>query len=189
MRHRGDILCRGGEWRLVYTVRSTESDRTIDFAFSRRELYAVEWVMKKAIYGQYACNVKMFNEAEVDTGLRDVKVVFTDDSGTALITSVPLSTESGADPSVFDLPARRWVSETFQGRIETEKFEDIARSTRLELRAYLPADKLLVREIRRLWEAGDGAGRHKLPPGASEGSQDNVAPARERPWWRRVFGG
>ena len=65
-------------------------------------------------------------------------MVFVDDSCADLISKVPRSMLRGDDPGVFNLPVRQWVSEPFSGRIGREEFEDLARSTRVVRRRYLP---------------------------------------------------
>src|SRR5215207_135052 len=44
------------------------------------------------------------------------------------------------------------VDRHYRGVIRPEEFETLARSTRVELRAYLPGDKPFVQELHRLWE-------------------------------------
>ena len=56
------------------------------------------------------------------------------------------------DPDVVNLPARQWVAVTLTGRVETEDFEALARSTTAKMRAWLPKDKSFERPIARLWD-------------------------------------
>ena len=83
-RYRGDILCRSSEWSLTCTLRTPpnhlghQNTRRVSFS---RPMYENKRVIQRAEYGNYSCSVKLFNETEVDTGLRDIRVVFAKDSG------------------------------------------------------------------------------------------------------------
>jgi len=155
LRHRGDILCRSSDWRMTCTLRDLwESEKVYQVPFDRT-IPANERLMARAEYGNYACSVKLFNETEAATGLRDITVVFLDDSGTVVKTDVPQIVDSRnfvIDPDVINLPARQWINAKYHGRIGPEEFEALVRRTTVEMRAYLPGDKSFVRQITRLWE-------------------------------------
>jgi len=116
---------------------------------------ASEQLMARAEDGNYYCSVKLFNETEVDTGLRDIKEVFMDDSGTHVKTDVPQMSDSrniDMDSDVLNLPACQWVNAKLYGRFGPEEFEVLARSTSVGQRAYLPKDRPCGRQIPRMWE-------------------------------------
>jgi hypothetical protein len=154
-RYRGDILCRSSDWSMTCTLRAYQVHEAPYEAPLTRELIADEDVMTRAKYGNYSVSVKLFNETEVATGLRDIRVAFTDDSGATERVYEPQMIEGRgllSESDVLNLPARQWVSVKLEGRVETEDFEVLARSTTVEMRAWLPKDKPFERLIARLWD-------------------------------------
>jgi hypothetical protein len=155
LRHRGDILCQPSEWSMTCTLRDLwNPSNTHPVRFSR-SMYENKRVLERAEYAGYGVRVKLFNETEVATGLRDIRVVFTDDSGVVQKVSVPTMVDSrnfSMDPDAVNLPARQWVATMLTGKVETEDFEALARSTIAKLRAWLPKDRLFERPIARLWD-------------------------------------
>jgi hypothetical protein len=156
MRHRGDLLCRSSDWNITCTVQNLWKPQEKDIVPFTKDLLANERVLARAEYGNYSCTVKLFNETEVDTGLRDIRVAFLDASGATTKNDVPQMADSRQnfvmDPDVLNLPARQWVSVELYGRFGTEEFEPIARSAAVEMRAYLPREKPFVQQITRLWD-------------------------------------
>jgi len=155
LRHRGDIVCRGSDWSMTYTLRDLSTPvntRPVQFS---RSMSANALVMERAEHGNYFCSVKLFNETEVATGLRDIRVVFTDDSAATEKVYVPQVIGSRgvlAEPDVLNLPSRQWVNVRLEGQVETEDFEALARSTTAKVRAWLPKDKPFERRIAVLWD-------------------------------------
>jgi len=154
VRSKGALLFRSSGWYLSCAFKNVDSEGTHYVPFDR-SIPTRERLMERADHATYDCDIKMFNEKEIDTGLRDVAVVFVDNSGTELIRSVPQTVDSRnfvVDPDVINLPARQWVYGQYHDVIQPDEFEALARSTKVELRAFLPGDKPFVREIRKLWE-------------------------------------
>ena len=149
-RHRGDIRCKLSGWSLTYTLHRDPRPKT-----ASRSLFQNKYVIGQAKHGGYYVRVNLFNETEVDTGLRDIRVAFTDDSGIAQKVYVPTMVDSkkfSMDPDAVNLPARQWVAMRLEGKVETEDFEVLARSTTAKLTAWLPMDKPFERRLARLWD-------------------------------------
>jgi hypothetical protein len=160
LRHRGDILCKPSEWSLTCTLRPPTTIPPLGHGEPRRvrfsrSMYENKRVLERAEYANYGVRVKLFNETEVATGLRDIRVVFTDDAGVVQKVCVPTMVDSrnfSMDPDAVNLPARQWVATMLTGRVETEDFDALVRSTTAKLRAWLPKDRLFERPIARLWD-------------------------------------
>ncbi len=157
LRHRGGILFKPGDWEMTCTLQDAYKGAAESHAVPlTRGLLSNERVLARAEYGNYEFSVKIFNEMEVNTGLRDITVVFVDAAGNTVWTHRPRITDArGAvtrRPEVFNLPARQWANTEVLGRIGSKEFDAVARSTTVLLRAYLPRDEPFERQVKRLWE-------------------------------------
>lgn len=101
-------MLRSSEWRLTCTVQNFWDSSTQEEIPFTQALLANERVLARAEYASYGCDIKIFNEKEVATGLRDVEVVFVDYSGTTLKPSrAPQAVDSrnvAVDSDVINLP-------------------------------------------------------------------------------------
>jgi hypothetical protein len=69
-RHRGDILCRSEDRALSYWDPELRGNVPFD-----RSTHAHKEPLERGELALYRCTIKLFNETEVETGLRDVAVV------------------------------------------------------------------------------------------------------------------
>ena len=101
LRHRGDILCRSSAWSMTGTLGNYPGTLAGgETAQLQRDLPANEEMMARALYGNYSCTIKLFNETEVATGLRDIRVVFTGNSG---------ASEKEYTPQLVDSTTSLWT--------------------------------------------------------------------------------
>jgi len=84
--------------------------------------------------GRCLLKVKLFNEKEVRTGLRDVVVAFEGRSPMAKT----MSDRSMGTLEVVNLPSREWVTFLLVGELELEEARNLTECDRAWLRGYFP---------------------------------------------------
>lgn len=111
-------------------------------------------VIEQVRFMTYSFTVKLFNEKDVNSGLRDVAIVFHLSDGRRMVrTSPDLSTRRQVEEGtvtepleVINLPSRQWVSLDLFGTISAD-MEFLAQAERAEFRGYFPTGRVFRREI------------------------------------------
>lgn len=143
----GKLRCEIGEFRLLGEKSPGES-------VSLMGLPVPASVVEQVRSLDYSFNVKLFNEKDVSTGLRDVAVVFHLSDGRRMVRMSPdLNTQRNVeggtviDPlEVINLPSRQWVSLELFGTISAD-MELLTQAERAEFRGYFPTGRVFRRSI------------------------------------------
>jgi hypothetical protein len=100
-------------------------------------------------YAQCRFRVSFYNEKDVDTGLRDVYVLFSWPGGvTEEIPPVSLANQLSVEEiPVLNLPPRRWVWWDMQANISNEEGKRVSELERVVLRGYFPGGKLFEQVV------------------------------------------
>jgi hypothetical protein len=121
------------------------------------------------IFANYEINVKLFNEKDERTGLRDVVLQFVKADGSVVLEDSPDVSEAPgkrgvpmqinaskitfADPAapkvteVINFPSREWVNLTIAGEIYGEAAKKLADCCRARLKGYYPSGKMFVQDV------------------------------------------
>ena len=143
----GKLRCETGEFRLSGEKAPAES-------VSLMGLPVPPSVIEEVRFFNYSFNVKLFNEKDVSTGLRDIAVVFHLRDGRRMVrephdqsTQCDVGGQIAMDPlEVVNLPSHEWVSLELFGTISAD-MELLVEAHRVEFRGYLPTGRVFKREI------------------------------------------
>ncbi len=106
------------------------------------------WKLERGEDGEatYVFSIKVFNEMDLNTGARDVHVVFFCGDGSE-IASIPEDKVDGHRTDALNFQSRTWLTKDLRGEIDGENAQKLGDEYKVELRGALHTGAKISQEI------------------------------------------